>query len=151
KRAEDELKALQEQPKASGMGITGRLSPPDPAQITAAQKRLDDARIALGQARDRFKRGAYDDPYTMAPVTVTDTKTGGGGGGGVDRFAQTLQGLKDQADAVRSGIQELSQSTGLATKEAERLSKLTIDIGRDTAAAVRHAGATTPEQKAQIA
>jgi lambda family phage tail tape measure protein len=69
----------------------------------------------------------------------------------VDAFGNTLKGLQDQAAAVTQATKDLDDATGLASKEAERLAQLQIDIARDTAAAVKAAHATTPDQKAVIA
>ena len=68
-----------------------------------------------------------------------------------DYFADTLKGLQEQTKAVTDATANLAASSGLATKEAERLAQLQIDIAKHTAEAVKAAHATTPQQKADIA
>lgn len=123
---------------------------PDPATTAAAQKARDDALTQLGQERDRAARAGYGDPFNN-PLAITTTATRiTGGGGGTDRFGQSLEQLKSEQQAVDDGIRKLTESTGLATKEAERLAKLQVDIGTGTAKAIRRAGVTDPGEKKQI-
>lgn len=145
--AEYQQMLSQQRQNQLGMGF-----PVDPAGLEAVRKKAEDAAVALGQYRDAQNRAGYGAANQQLPPTVVTGTAGGGSGGAVDeRFARALQSLKDQAEAVQTGIATLGTASGLATKEAERLAQLQIDIGTRTAQAIKAAHTTDPVEKDQLA
>jgi hypothetical protein len=74
-RAEQLLK--DEQQRATPVGPYG-VPASMQQRVTDAEKKLEDARIALGQAKDAANRAQYGpSPLQQPPITVTATATGG--------------------------------------------------------------------------
>jgi lambda family phage tail tape measure protein len=115
------------------------------------RKRAELAQMEADLEKATAWRRALEQTRTL---DLPDPKTRTGGGGGArakpDYFENTLKGLQDQSKAVTEATTGLTASTGLATKEAERLAQLQIDIAKDTATAVKAAHATTPEAVNQL-
>ena len=152
---------------------------PDPAKQAAALKAAQEAAVqsaketaariaqvnkeAADREAERQRRtlnAVLPQPNEPPPVTTAQIlgRTGGSnpppkatGTAKPDYFANTLKGIQDQTKAVTDATNDLAASSGLATKEAERLAQLQIDIAKNTAEAVKAAHATTPQQKADIA
>jgi hypothetical protein len=127
------------------------------AQVKSAKETAD--RIAQinqefsNRERDRQNRAvnamlpAPGPDYPLVPPGGSNPPPKSTGAAKPDYFNNTLKGLQDQAKAVTDATGQLTASTGLASKEAERLAKLQIDIAKNTADAVKAAHATSPEQK----
>jgi hypothetical protein len=150
---------------------------PDPGKQAAERKAAEDAAVKGAQeTADKItaiRKDAFDREQ-QRQITALNTRvlragpgeqygpppppTGGTnplprstGAAKPDYFENTLKGIQDQTKAVTQATTDLAASSGLATKEAERLAQLQIDIAQHTAAAVKAAHATTPQQKADIA
>ena len=91
--------------------------------VAVAQLKVTDLRNALAK-------------LTTKPTTATATRTDGTNPAikataGADKFAEAMKRIEDETKAAQAGIDEFNKSAGnMPTKQAERLAKLQVDIGK---------------------
>ena len=141
-----ELKASQDAAVKSAQETAERIAKIKDEQAARDQER---ARRALAEVNQRLPQ--LQDLPALPTTPGRNPPPRSTGAAKPDYFENTLKGIQDQTKAVTDATDSLAKASGLATKEAERLAQLNIDIAKDTAAAVKSAHATTPEQKAAIA